>query len=230
MTFEDMTLDSLDKSIDLLVNSAEKEKHVHSRSKEIFDAVAGLWFLGNDFETALACIGHKYIISSFLLKSLELIYDRIRADYDLPEFHAIDLTDSDARKSFQDALQKLNSDSRFVEWLQNDLFSVCKRLLDSTYTHNLDTISMLGNLSDSIQRATERHSTQEDGEIWVYDSIFQFADEVLELHRGMASEHSWNFILPADPVTIDAELGIYNQHPEKEIATTGTNVELQSVA
>ena len=33
--------------IDSLFEAAEKERYVHSRSKETFDSIAGLWFLGD---------------------------------------------------------------------------------------------------------------------------------------------------------------------------------------
>lgn len=64
----------------------EAERYIHSRSRETFDAVAGLWFLGGTFESVLARISCNYIVSSFLLNSIALIYQRIRSDYDLPEF------------------------------------------------------------------------------------------------------------------------------------------------
>lgn len=168
--------------IDILFETAEKEKHVHSRSGEVFDAIAGLWLLGDELEAVLARIGRNYIVSSFLLNSLGFIYKRISADHDLPEFHAIELTDTAARVSFLTDLQKVKSDS-LAKWLKDELVETLERALDSYCGENLEAVSRLGNLSDSIQRIAELYVDREDGEIWVYDSLFQFAEEVSGLHR-----------------------------------------------
>jgi len=168
----------IEDEINLLFNEAEKEKHVHSRSKETFDNIAGLWLLDSNFDSVLAHISSNYIVSSFLLKSLELIYGCLQDDYDLPNFSADLLTDDGKLAEFKESLEKLKSDKKFLDWLQNTLLPRCEELMDYDNARNLEDISKIGNLADSTLYITQRYSANEDGDVWVYDGIFQFSDEL----------------------------------------------------
>jgi len=171
---------AIEEAVDRLFERAKKEKHIHSRSGETFDAIAGLWFLGDDVESVLSQITRSHIISSFLLKCLGIIYQRICKEYDIPDFQAKDVTDSEAYELFMGRLQKIKDDDRFVPWLQDSMFPVCAQLLDRVEGDNLEGISSLGNLADSTGHLAEGYASREDGEIWAYDCIFQLADELLE--------------------------------------------------
>lgn len=177
--------ESLEREIELLFEAAEREKYVHSRSGETFDAIAGLWFLGEAFESTLAEIAHSYIVSSFLLESLELIYQRISSDYRLPDFSADVLTNQDALEEFLQAVEKLSHHESFVGWLQDSLLPRCGKLL-KVHAQSKEDVSRLGNLTDSIQRAAEQYSPGEDGDTWAYDGIFQLSNELLGTSSGSA--------------------------------------------
>ncbi len=99
-------------------------------------------------------------------------------EYDLPEIQAADLTDDNVRESFLSALQRVKDDDCFVAWFRDSLLPECVQLLKQVDGDDLEAVSALGNLSDSIERLAELTAPQEDGEIWTYDCIFQFAEEV----------------------------------------------------
>lgn len=172
--------DAETEEINSLFKAAEKERYVHSRSIETFDAVAGLWFLGNDFESVLTHISHNYIVSSFLLNSLALIYQRIRSDYNMPEFNAVALTSDKARKEFEEKIERLKTDSKFIQWLKDSLLPKCEELLHRVEGESLEDIARIGNLADSTEHVAKQYVSLEDGDVWVYDGIFQFSD-ALEL-------------------------------------------------
>ena len=177
--------ENLEREIELLFEAAEREKYVHSRSGETFDAIAGLWFLGEAFESTLAEIARSYIVSSFLLRALELIYQQIRSDYRLPDFSADVLTNQDALEEFLQAVGKLSRHESFVGWLQDSLLPRCSKLL-KVHAQSKEDVSRLGNLTDSIQRAAEQYSPGEDGDTWAYDGIFQLSNELLGTSSGSA--------------------------------------------
>jgi hypothetical protein len=165
--------------IDSLFEAAEKERYVHSRSKETFDSIAGLWFLGDTFKSTLAYISSSYIVSSFLLNSLGLAYKSIRSDYGLPEFDSSALTNNEARREFLKELERLKADEIFVKWLKDFLIPKCEELLESIKGEELEDIAKLGNMADSTEHIARHYVSKEDGDTWIYDSIFQFSDEFL---------------------------------------------------
>jgi len=169
----------IEEEIDSLFEAAKREKYVHSRSEETFDAIAGLWFLGDAFQSILARISCNYIVSSFLLNSLALIYQRIRLDYNLPGFDASTLTNDEAFQRFLEEIEALKADRAFVQWLKDSLLSKCEKLLDHIEGTNLGNVAKLGNLADSTEHIAKQYVSREDGDTWVYDSIFQFSDELL---------------------------------------------------
>ena len=173
----------IEEEIDSLFETAEREKYVHSRSKETFDAIAGLWLLGDAFQSTLARISCDYIVSSFLLNSLALIYRRIRLDYDLPEFDAIAMANDEARQRFMKQIEKLKVDNGFLQWLEDYLLTKCEDLLYRLSYHaegeDLEFVARLGNLADCTWQIAEKYVSRVDGDTWVYDSIFQFSDELL---------------------------------------------------
>ncbi len=175
-------MDELEKEIEKLFQTAEKERYIHSRSKETFDNISGLWFLGNEFEKTLSQITKSYIVSSFLLKTLGCIYQRIRSEYSLSDFRAIDLTDEVVAGWFKEELAKLKNDDKFIAWLRKCLLPACDAIINAEI-EGLDEIARLGNSADSTQRISELYVDQEDGEIWCYDSIFQFHEFVVEQRR-----------------------------------------------
>jgi|GEM_PF-5488587 len=172
--------EGIEEEINSLFEAARRERYVHSRSEETFDAIAGLWFLGDAFRSVLARISCNYIVSSFLLRSLALIYKRISSNYDLPEFDARDLANDKARRRFtEEDIKGLKADATFVQWLQDFLLPKCVDLLLYVEGGNLEDIGRLGNLADSITRVAQQYVSHENGDTWVYDSIFQFSDELL---------------------------------------------------
>ena len=88
---EKLNDDEIEKQINLLFEAAEREKYLHSRARETFDSIAGLWFLDDDIQSKLASIACNYIVSSFLLTALWFIYEQLRVDYDLPKISARDI-------------------------------------------------------------------------------------------------------------------------------------------
>lgn len=173
--------ETIDKQIDLLFEAVEKEKYVHSRSKDTFDALAGLWFLDDTFQRSLARIASGYIVSSFLLKSLGAIYERIRMDYDLPKLNAKEFGTENVREDFIQKTRQVLQDESCMQWLKYRLMPECIQLLDSigARVNTLEDISSLGNLADSIEYTTEQYASQNDGDLWIYDSIFRFSDQLL---------------------------------------------------
>lgn len=191
---------TLDEEINALFQDAAKEKHIHSRSKETFDDVAGLWFLGKRVVSTLAEISSQYVVASFLLKAIGLIYQRVRNDYNLPEFDARALTDDDAREAFLKAVDKLKADGGFVEWLEDLLLGKCAELARVVRFSDLQSVSRLGNLADATSHVAEQYVDRQDGDTWVYDAIFQFATEAFEWLKLPCEETE-----PADEPPIDPE-------------------------
>ena len=187
----------IEEEINSLFEAARREIYVHSRSEETFDAIAGLWFLGDTFRSVLARISCNYIVSSFLLNSLALIYQRIRSDYDLPEFDAGVLTNDEAFQRFMEEIERLKADDTFVQWLKDSLLRKCEKLLDDVEVRDLEDMARLGNLADSTEHIAKQYVSREDGDTWVYDSIFQFSDELLPSSgESVVSGEAAAFILP----------------------------------
>ena len=135
--------------IDDLLEQAKKERHIHSRSVEVLKDIASLWDLDEIAQYRLAKIASSYIISSFLLKSLARINKRF---------------DKDSQS--------------FKEWIEGTYLARCMDILEYDDAYTLEDVSRIGNLADSCDSIAEEYDKIEDGEIWVFDSIFQFADSL----------------------------------------------------
>ncbi len=171
----------LEREIDRLFEKADKEQFVHSRSERTFDALAGLWRLGPKFEQALAHLSGNYIVSSFLLDALALVYERARTDYNIPEFGALHLMNSTSVTDFEQALERLKGDAIFVDWMENILLPKCEELLRRVNTHDLAAVASLGNLADSTQHVAEHSYKHDHSAGWIYDSVFQFYDAAVNV-------------------------------------------------
>ncbi len=214
----------LKEEINSLFEAAEKERYVHSRSKETFDSIAGLWFLGDAFQSALARISNSYIVSSFLLNSLGLIYERMRFDYGLPEFSANALTDDETFKKFLEEIGKLKADGKFVQWLKDTLLPRCEELLHRVEGNDLESVARIGNLADSTEHIARQYASREDGDTWVYDSVFQFSDELIALYGELTTYEKADIFQVAYAVVL-SENGYMSSFWRSELEPIETIVE-----
>lgn len=226
---EKLNDDEIEKQINLLFETAEREKYLHSRAKETFDSIAGLWFLDNDIQSKLASIACNYIVSSFLLTALRFIYEQLRVDYDLPKISARDIGEDSVRNEFIQRVKEIMQDQESVHWVRNRLLPECMQLLNRIPAENLEDVSRLGNLADSIERTTEQYAVRENGELWVYDSVFRFSNQVLGASATSIQTSSGNIRQPLcayysdDIITGQSELVIAGQYEWTKVGQIGRN-------
>jgi hypothetical protein len=170
-------MNNIKEEIDRLFAEAKKEQYVHSRSEETFDSVSGFWFLGGAIRSSLAKISYSYIVSSFLLGVLARIYQRIQKEHNVEDFEAIQLSDKEAVCTFKEEAEKIRSDQVLIKWFEDSLFPTCVSALHFE-AKDLEQVARLGNLADSIEHLAEHYVSQEGGDVWLCDFIFQFADEL----------------------------------------------------
>jgi len=172
----------IDRAVDEIFELAERERYVYSDSDKSFDAIAGLWFLGDEFEKTLAEIVKYRIISTFLLDALGYFYKTLVDEYDIPSMSAIDLTNADKVASLQEALGKLKNNKRFIQWCTNLLLPSIEGILCRVKVEDLCTVSNIGNIADSILRAG-KHAIMYPQSGMVDDMVFEFAAEVMSFLR-----------------------------------------------
>lgn len=165
----------LEKEIDELFKKAEKEQYVHSRSSEVFDDIAGLWFADQRITDALIEISRQYIISSCLLRLLGMMY---KQDFNgVSPIESVDLTDIDKRTKLLVETAAVNP--KLVKWYAETALPAAIKALQKATATDLESIARLGNCADSTTRFAQ-HMLDAGEDMWLNDSLFQFVEMVLE--------------------------------------------------
>ncbi len=126
--------------IDELFEIAHKERHIHSASKEVIEAINALWEMDESITSMLAKIASRYVISSFLLKSLSLI-KRYANDVGFKEWleeiylpNCLELLKYDKAKNLEDVSRIANlADASFCLAKEYDRCDIDLVVLDSMF-------------------------------------------------------------------------------------------------